>query len=99
MWEFVESCNSSGGIMCMWNPRCILGGLCALQQKGGDDDMRRWTMCFLAVVWVVWNCRNNRIFRGVDHVVQKAIDNVVTLVEKWEYEWRLKKNYHSGKGI
>ncbi|MED6186649.1 hypothetical protein PIB30_068756 [Stylosanthes scabra] len=54
---------------------------------------RRWAMCFCAVIWMIWSVRNNKIFRGTDQNFQEVLNQIMILVEKWEEEWKLRKEY------
>jgi hypothetical protein len=52
-----------------------------------------------AVIWVIWNCRNNIIFNNVGVDVEDAVENIKLLSWKWSlsrlkmhpclfYEWQ-----------
>ncbi|MED6138040.1 hypothetical protein PIB30_070606 [Stylosanthes scabra] len=70
---------------------------------GGDfnemvcKEERRW-MCFIAIVWMVWGERNNRIFRGKSRERQLIVNEAVQLVDKWKMELLQRRKETSYKG-
>ncbi|MED6110522.1 hypothetical protein PIB30_043775 [Stylosanthes scabra] len=61
-------------------------------QSMTKNHLRRWTMSFFAVIWVVWGERNNRIFQESHQDAQATVNQIIRLVKNWEYDWQLRKN-------
>ena len=50
-----------------------------------------WSILFFAMIWTIWETRNNLIFRGKEASIDKAVDDV-----KFRVAWWFK---YFGKGI
>ncbi|KAK2651418.1 hypothetical protein Ddye_011274 [Dipteronia dyeriana] len=46
-------------------------------------SMRAWTSMFFAIVWTIWESRNNKVFRSVEAVFENAMDLVKFRVAWW----------------
>ena len=53
-------------------------GLCPLVRQG-----RAWNALFFAIIWTIWESRNNMVFRNSDLVVSHAIDIIKFRVAWW----------------
>ena len=72
-WELLSCCSYS---ILTWMEEWV--GLCP-----SKSSCKAWNLLFSAVVWTIWEFRNNVVFSGKSASIQMALDNVKFRVAWW----------------
>ncbi|MED6183899.1 hypothetical protein PIB30_042213 [Stylosanthes scabra] len=75
---------------------CVLCGKEEENQEVHRKKRRKWLIYYFAVVWVVWRCRNDKIFENREIKREGAWEVTKSLVEQWALQKRIEVDRRIG---
>jgi len=64
-------------------PNLFVHWECWSGRAGNKNRLRGLWMIWLTTIWVVWNARNDKIFKGINHEVEQIVEEVKFLSWRW----------------
>lgn len=58
------------------------------KEEGANKNIRKGRgLIWLATIWVLWNARNDKIFKGVNYGVESILDTIKVMSWRWTMAW------------